>query len=200
MNTNRDSRFEAKDRATLSSARRATAWDGQTIFGKERRPDEDIAPCRILGSTRSQTRVMLALLLLLSTVCIYAQNFSIDWHTIDGGGGTSSGGVYSISSTVGQPDAGAMGGGAYSLAGGFWGIISAIQTPGAPLLTIRPTQTNTVVVSWPSPSTGFLLQQKSDLNSSAWNAPPENITDNGTNRFIIVNPPNGARFFRLFNP
>ena len=38
------------------------------------------------------------------------------------------------------------GGGSYSLAGGFWGIISAIQTPGAPLLTIRLTQTNAVVV------------------------------------------------------
>src|SRR5262245_40374580 len=48
-----------------------------------------------------------------------AQNYSVDWHTIAGGGGTSTGGVYSVSGTVGQPDAGTMSGGSYSLAGGF---------------------------------------------------------------------------------
>ena len=36
-------------------------------------------------------------------------NYSIDWYTIDGGG-TSTGGVYSASGTIGQPDAGAMSG------------------------------------------------------------------------------------------
>ena len=35
-----------------------------------------------------------------------AQTYSIDWYTIDGGGGTSTGGVYSVSGTIGQPDAG----------------------------------------------------------------------------------------------
>jgi len=129
-----------------------------------------------------------------------AQSYTIDWFTIDGGGGTSTGGAYSVSGTIGQPDAGKMSGGNFTIDGGFWGIIAAVQTPGAPLLTIRFTQTNTVVVSWPSPSTGFSLQQNSDLNTSTWNAPPENITDNGTNKFIIVNPPAGNRFYRLFKP
>ena len=41
-----------------------------------------------------------------------AGDFSLDWSTIDGGGGTSTGGVYSVSGTIGQPDAGAMSGGA----------------------------------------------------------------------------------------
>jgi hypothetical protein len=46
--------------------------------------------------------------------------FSIDWFTIDGGGATSTSGVYSISGTIGQPDAGgAITGGNYSLTGGF---------------------------------------------------------------------------------
>jgi hypothetical protein len=148
----------------------------------------------------SHTVIVLAALLLLSTVCARAQNYSIDWFSIDGGSGTSTGGVYSVSGTIGQPDAGTMSGGNYSLAGGFWGIISAIQTPGAPLLIIRLTQTNTVVVSWPSPSTGFSLQQNSDLNISNWSTPGENITDNGTNKFIIVSPPAGNRFYRLFKP
>jgi len=49
----------------------------------------------------------------------FAQNYAIDWWTIDGGGGTSTGGVYSVTGTIGQPDAGstAMTGGAYSVTG-----------------------------------------------------------------------------------
>lgn len=136
-------------------------------------------------------------------VCISqtrAQNYSIDWHTIDGGGGTSTGGVYSVSGTIGQPDTGAMSGGGYSLAGGFWGILSAVQTPGAPLLTIRRMSPNTVEVSWSSPSAGFVLQQNGDLNVANWTTAPQSVTDNGTNKFILVQPPTGNRFYRLFKP
>ena len=42
----------------------------------------------------------------MSANVAYAQTYSIDWSTIDGGGGTSTGGVYSVSGTIGQPDAG----------------------------------------------------------------------------------------------
>jgi len=76
-----------------------------------------------------------------------AQQYSIDWHTVDGGGGTSTVGIYSVSGTIGQPDATTttMTGGPYSLTGGFWAIY-AVQTPGAPYLTI--TRSNaTVIVS-----------------------------------------------------
>lgn len=54
--------------------------------------------------------------------------FSIDWYTVDGGGGTSTGGSFSLSGTIGQHDAHpeAAAGGAYSLAGGFWGGLSDI--------------------------------------------------------------------------
>jgi len=148
-----------------------------------------------------QTRVLFTALF-LSVLCspAFAQ-FSIDWFTIDGGGGTSTGGVYSVSGTVGQPDASAqpMTGGNFSLIGGFWALF-AVQTPDAPLLTIRLTPTNTAIVSWPSPSTGFLLQQNADLNTANWVTDPQSVTDNGTNRFIIVNPPAGNRFYRLFKP
>ena len=69
-----------------------------------------------------------------STISAVAQDYRIDWHTINGGGGTSSGGPYSLSGTIGQPDAGTLGGGDYVLEGGFWGVIVAIQQPGAPIL------------------------------------------------------------------
>jgi hypothetical protein len=44
--------------------------------------------------------------LLLVAAAARAQSYSMDWSTIDGGGDTSTGGVYSVSGTVGQPDAG----------------------------------------------------------------------------------------------
>ena len=126
--------------------------------------------------------------------------YSIDWSTIDGGGGTSTGGVYSGSGTIGQPDAGGpMTNGPYSLTGGFWALY-AVQTPGGPLLTIFRTITNTAVVSWPSPSAGWVFQQNTNLNTTNWVVPPETVNDDGTNKFITVNPPTGRRFYRLFKP
>lgn len=48
--------------------------------------------------------------------------YSIDWYTIDGGGAmNTSGGSYSLSSSIGQSDAGSLSGGVYTLNGGFWG-------------------------------------------------------------------------------
>jgi hypothetical protein len=55
--------------------------------------------------------------------------FDLSWFSIDGGGGASSGGSYTLNGTIGQPDAGTMSGGAYTLAGGFWSGGSAPQPP-----------------------------------------------------------------------
>jgi hypothetical protein len=144
-------------------------------------------------------RKSICVLTLTLPLVVHGQ-YAMEWFTIDGGGGTSTGGGYSVSGTIGQPDAGTTSGGNYSLDGGFWALVSAIQTPGAPLLTIRLTQTNTVAVSWPSHSTGFSLQQNGDLAPSTWAATPNAVTDNGTNKFIVVHPPTGNRFYRLVKP
>jgi len=49
------------------------------------------------------------------------QGYDLSWWTVDGGGGTADAGVYTLSGTVGQPDAGpALEAGAYTLTGGFW--------------------------------------------------------------------------------
>ena len=45
--------------------------------------------------------------------------YTIDWFTVDGGGGASSGGAYTLTGTIGQPDAGTLSGGSYTLEGGF---------------------------------------------------------------------------------
>ena len=130
---------------------------------------------------------------------LHAQ-YSIDWHTIDGGGGTSTGGTYTVSGTIGQPDAGKMTGGNYTLEGGFWGIIAALQTPGSPELRVFLTSSNTVVVAWPNPSTGFVLQQNGVAGGGTWDEVPDVPAVVGSERQIIVSPPTGNRFFRLFKP
>ena len=48
--------------------------------------------------------------------------YELSWTTMDAGGGTSASadsGI-SVSGTIGQPDAGSMAGGAYTLEGGYW--------------------------------------------------------------------------------
>ena len=92
-----------------------------------------------------------------------------------------------------------MTGGNFSLTGGFWALY-AVQTPGAPLLTITLTTTNTAVVSWSYPSTGWDLQENNDLSTTNWVTPSETVSNDGTNNFIIVNPPTGNQFYRLFKP
>ena len=129
-----------------------------------------------------------------------AQSYSIDWYTIDGGGGTSTGGVYSVSGTIGQPDAGpTMSGGNYSVDGGFWSIIAAVQTPGAPLLSI--TRSNSaVVVFWPAPATGFVLQENLVLGTTNWTDVGTLPTTNGPNLEVVVPSPVGNRVYRLRHP
>ena len=70
---------------------------------------------------------------------------------------------------------------------------------GPPALTIRLTATNTVMVSWPSPSAGWSLLVNTNLATGGWVAPTETIYDSGTLKYIIVNPPEGNRSYGLQN-
>jgi hypothetical protein len=69
----------------------------------------------------------LAALLLVASI-VLAQTgggYDLSWSTIDGGGYTfSTGGDYTLGGTVGQPDAGSLTGGGYTLVGGFWGGVA----------------------------------------------------------------------------
>jgi len=144
--------------------------------------------------------IFIALSLWLLAPASRAQNYSIDWYKIAGGGGTSSGGPYSLSGTIGQPDAGGpMTGGNYSVTGGFWSLISLVQTPGLPNLTISYSG-NTVIVSWPDTGT-YVLQQNGNLSSpAAWAASGLTVTtSNGTNS-VSITLPSGSLFFRLAAP
>jgi hypothetical protein len=148
--------------------------------------------------------LLLALLLAGPPQLALAQNYKIDWFTFDGGGGTSTGGVYSVSGTIGQPEAGTLTGGPYQLTGGFWGVVTAIQTPGAPLLSIERLGNGSVRVFWPLPATGFVLDQTTLLASPppaiSWSQVPFPYQTNATHISITVPMPTDKKFFRLRKP
>src|SRR5262249_16270644 len=104
-----------------------------------------------------RTMRFLAIFAALLSVCaeVRAQNYSIDWYKVSGGGGSSTGGVFQVSGTIGQHDAGGpMTAGNYSLVGGFWSLL-AIQTPGAPILTISASGANCAMLHWPYTGLAF---------------------------------------------
>jgi hypothetical protein len=105
-----------------------------------------------------------------------------------------------VTGSIGQPDAGAtMSGGNYSVTGGFWNLISVVQTVGSPAMTVRHSGNN-VIISWPSPSLGFVLEQRANLISGSWATSGFSISDDGTNKSITISSPTGNLFFRLNHP
>jgi hypothetical protein len=152
-----------------------------------------------MGSILVKRKLSFFLMLIAFQLC--AQPYSIDWYKIAGGGGTSTNGSYSVSGTIGQHDASLqqMSGGSYSLTGGFWSLISVVQTAGAPALYISDSG-NTVTVYWQNVS-GWNLYQNNDLTTpvASWPASSSPALTGGTNYLNIVNP-TGNLFFRLKNP
>jgi len=85
-------------------------------------------------TNRTAALLVIALCLATSTALVRAQaggtpdaagelgtGYDMSWFTVDGGGGTVSGGGYTLVGTAGQSDPGmAMRGGEYTLIGGFW--------------------------------------------------------------------------------
>jgi len=141
------------------------------------------------------------LLLALAVFTADGQDYAIDWWTVDGGGGTSTGGVYAVSGTIGQPDAGELRGGTFGLVGGFWGVVAAIQTPGAPVLSVVLTN-GAVTVSWPQPAEGWVLDEVDSLvaapGSDGWTQVARPYVTNATQIQVSVPPPvTGNKFYRL---
>ncbi len=140
---------------------------------------------------------ILTSLLTLSAFTALA-GYSIDWFTVDGGGGPSSGGQFSLSATIGQPDAGLLKGGQFVLSGGFWSSISLVQTPGAPVLSIHPLGA-TARISWPAPSTGFVLEQAPSA-AGQWTQVQPPYDTNASEISYTVPATGGMQFFRLWHP
>jgi hypothetical protein len=121
--------------------------------------------------------------------------YRLDWFTLDGGGGTCSGGGYTLNGTIGQHDAATAAsapGATYRLEPGFWAAV--LPTPDAPELRMRLSGNN-AILWWPS-GTGHVLQQSMDLVS--WEDVAEEPVASGQDLTVIQ--PAGEemrRFYRL---
>jgi hypothetical protein len=133
---------------------------------------------------------------------ISAQILNLDWFTIDGGGGTSTGGAYAISGTIGQPDVGRFAGPNYTLVGGFWSVI--------PQDSIRRVKikkrAGQLVLSWPAEAPAVVVQSATQLTPAGGNwtniaGDPVRVGDEFELTVgPILTPPNPIRFFRLSRP
>ncbi|MCP5528072.1 MAG: hypothetical protein H7A47_14870 [Verrucomicrobiales bacterium] len=126
--------------------------------------------------------------------------YSIEWSTIDGGGGTSTGGDYTLNGTVGQPDAGRISGGDFALSGGFWSVLAVVESPEAPALAIYRNAQGSVVMSWPAPSSGWLLDQSADLGTSDWSVVGSAPVEVGGNLQVTISPLETEGYYRLRKP
>jgi hypothetical protein len=141
----------------------------------------------------------LSSLLLLALALPAQAQYQITSWTIDAGGGQSTGSVYAVTGTIGQPDAGVHTGGSYRLIGGFWSLATVVQTEEAPLLRI--TQVNTqVILAWPNASAGFQLQLSPSLSSPSWTDVSTAPVVLGAENQVTLSIEPGLRFFRLRKP
>lgn len=67
--------------------------------------------------------LILLILLILISIPVVAQtggDYDLTWNTVDNSGGTiSSGSTFSMTGSIGQPEAGFASGGSFTLSGGF---------------------------------------------------------------------------------
>lgn len=122
-----------------------------------------------------------------------AQDKAVESAVISGGGGSSSGSRFQVTGTIGQVDASVsrMAGTRFGVQGGFHALI-AIQTPGAPELSIRVSG-GQVVVSWPDEVEGWILQESGKVGPAAAWSSSIGVTDNR----LTLGLPTGNRFYRL---
>jgi hypothetical protein len=81
--------------------------------------------------------------------------------------------------------------------------LAAIQTPGAPLLSVQRVG-NAVRVFWPLPATGYVLDETTTLASPPatilWTALGLPHQTNATHVSITAPAPAGKKFYRLRKP
>lgn len=125
-----------------------------------------------------------------------AAQYNIDWFAFDGGGGQSSGGAYSLNASMGLSDAGFSGGGPYTMQGGFWSAFGVVQADRGPSLRLS-VEWPKIILSWPSPSDGFHLQETPSLLGPTWTDVKDPPATAGLERQVRQEVAPGTRFYRL---
>jgi hypothetical protein len=95
-----------------------------------------VQPCGRIADFSHRSVLLLASCFLLLVPCAFAQQFSIGWGKMAASSGVSTGGVYSISGTIGQAVASTVSSDNQVLESSYWGIMGGVQTLGVPLLAI----------------------------------------------------------------
>jgi hypothetical protein len=141
-----------------------------------------------------------AIWVMTGTMAASAQNYAIDWSSISCGGGVSSSPIFAVAGTVGQPAVGRLSGGRYAMDTGFWSIATAVQTPGAPWLSIRAAPSDMIAISWASSSGKFTLQSSSSVFGENWVPVSTLPVEDGLTNTVVLQQAGGNHFFRLIQP
>ncbi len=72
--------------------------------------------------------------------------------------------------------------------------------PVGPLLSVPSVQPNVLIIAWPTNTTGYVLQQNSDLATTNWVDATNPVTIVGSNKQVTITPLTGSGFFRLKSP
>jgi hypothetical protein len=139
--------------------------------------------------------LLILVLCLAPAATTKAQNFSLTSFSISGGGGASTGGVYIVRGTIGQPDTGRMTNGNFVLNAGFWSLAVAVQSPGSPVLLIQQ-NSGSVTVYWAADVTGFTLETTSSLTPTINWQPVTGVVGNS----VTLPSTPGTSFYRLRSP
>jgi len=127
----------------------------------------------------------------------------IDWFTLDAAGGAQSSASYVLNFTAGQNDVGptVVSSANYRIIPGFWALEDMGPAVGVPELSIVLSGPR-VILSWPSPSAGFVLQHTDSLNTlpAAWSDTPGVVSDNGFIKSLMLPHDLSKRFYRLRKP
>jgi len=128
---------------------------------------------------------------------------AIDWLTLDAAGGAQSSASYVVNFTAGQNDVGptVISSANYRIIPGFWALEDIGPATGLPELSIALNGSR-VILSWPSPSTDFVLQHADSLNvlPAAWSDTPGVVSDNGFIKSLTLPHDLSKRFYRLRRP
>lgn len=148
------------------------------------------------------------LLSLPALVLAQSGGYDLGWNTVDGGGATTStGSGYVLGGTIGQPDAGILSSGSYTLRGGFWRpscVAAAVD------VTIA-LDGETVILSWTTDAANEAYQvhrattpyftptdatRRAWVTTGLWPDPdsPVAVGDPVLNYYYLVRPTCGASY------
>jgi len=143
--------------------------------------------------------LLVFIVLVISRSAAEADPFNVTDFSIEGSGGTSRGGTFVVTGVTGEPAAGVMTGGEFTLQGAWQ---PAPPESSFPLIGVQydPAAGN-LAISWPTTATGYLLQSNPDPgNPGGWTDIPTTPVVVGGNLEVVIQTELQLQFYRLRKP